>query len=176
GGDKSTLTDSGGGFAFSSLAEADYTLCEAVPVQTNWVQTAPPQVCFTVHVPSVEAQSCSLDFGNLCLGAGGGHTLGFWGNNNGQAAFLGTDAGASALALLQSLNLRNATGAAFDPTSYAQFKTWLQGANAQNMAYMLSVQLAAMEMNVLRGFVNGSVPIQALGTSSANPAGFATVS
>ena len=43
------------------------------------------------------------------------------------------------------------------------------------MAYMLSAQLAAMELNVLNGFVNGSALIYAPGTTSANAAGFASV-
>ena len=36
------------------------------------------------------------------------------------------------------------------------------------MAYMLSVQLAAMELNVFNGNVSGSALISAPGTASAN--------
>ena len=43
------------------------------------------------------------------------------------------------------------------------------------MAYMLSAQLAAMELNVFNGFVNGNALIYAPGTLSANALGFATV-
>jgi hypothetical protein len=43
------------------------------------------------------------------------------------------------------------------------------------MAYMLSAQLAAMELNVEAGFVNGSSLVYAPGTNSANGLGFATV-
>jgi hypothetical protein len=43
------------------------------------------------------------------------------------------------------------------------------------MAYMLSAQLAAMELNVEAGFVNGSALVYAPGTNSANGLGFATI-
>jgi hypothetical protein len=43
------------------------------------------------------------------------------------------------------------------------------------MAYMLSAQLAAMELNVYNGKVNGNSLVYAPGATSANGAGFATV-
>jgi hypothetical protein len=43
------------------------------------------------------------------------------------------------------------------------------------MAYMLSAQLATMELNVRHGIVNGTALIYAPGTASANALGFATV-
>ena len=46
---------------------------------------------------------------------------------------------------------------------------------ATNMAYMLSAQLAAMELNVEGGFVDGSALVYAPGTNGANGLGFATV-
>jgi hypothetical protein len=97
-----------------------------------------------------------LLFGNVCLGAGGGLTLGFWSNKNGQALETASD-----FAMLTALNLRNANGTARDFTgSLAQNKSalnsWLLSANATNMAYMLSAQLAAMELNVAHGLVNGN--------------------
>jgi hypothetical protein len=98
---------------------------------------------------------------------------GFWTNKNGQALFNTNSAGA--LALLDGLNLVNANGTAFNPTTYAQFKTWLGSASATNMAYMLSAQLASMELNVFFGKVGGTSLIYAPGTTSANANGFATV-
>lgn len=71
---------------------------------------------------------------------------------------------------------RNANGGSFDPTTYAQLKTWLSKATATNMAYMLSAQLAAMELNVANAKVAGSALVYAPGTQSANTAGFATIS
>jgi hypothetical protein len=143
-----------------------YIVTEFAPLETNWMATTPNPV--TVSLEPGDCQT--VVFGNLCLGPGGGLTLGFWSNKNGQKLF-----GADDLALMVSLNLRNADGSAFDPASYSAFRTWLLSASATNMAYMLSAQLAAMELNVLNGNVNGNALIYAPGTASANPLGFATV-
>lgn len=111
-----------------------------------------------------------LYFGNVCLGAGDGHTPGFWSNQNGQALFSSDD-----LALMVSLNLRNDSGQHFDPATYTEFRTWLLGSNAVNMAYKLSSHLAAMRLNVYNGLVNGNHLLYAPGVKSANSTGFATV-
>jgi hypothetical protein len=58
--------------------------------------------------------------------------------------------------LLSGLHLRDAGGADFDPITYPQFRTWLLGSTATNMAYKLSSHLAAMRLNVEAGFVNGN--------------------
>lgn len=97
-----------------------------------------------------------LNFGNVCVGAGGGHTLGFWSNKNGEKQMRDNSSLEPELLLLRNLNLRNANGTNFDPTTYAQFRTWLLAATADNMAYMLSAQLAAMALNVEAGFVSAS--------------------
>jgi hypothetical protein len=89
---------------------------------------------------------------------GGGHTLGFWSNKNGQAVM--ANAGmTSELAMLSTLNLVGADGSNFDPASYTGFRTWLLSATATNMSNMLSAQLAAMELNVGAGFVNGNASV-----------------
>lgn len=59
---------------------------------------------------------------------------------------------------------------------YTAFRNWLLSATATNMAYMLSAQLAAMELNVEAGFVNGGALVYAPGTNSANGLGFTTIS
>ena len=115
------------------------------------------------------------DFGNLCLGAGGGLTLEFWTNRNGQALTTGAD-----LCALNGLYLKNGSGNDFDPvtgcpspsgpqvtTGKTNLRSWLLSANATNMAYMLSAQLAAMKLNVLHGFVSGGSLVFA-GTAPAN--------
>lgn len=106
-------------------------------------------------------------FGNVKLGAGGGLTLGYWSNKNGQATM---DSGGMAgeLAMLTALNLRTANGDPFDPDGYDAFRTWILDASATNMAYMLSAQLAAMELNVYNGSVDEGSFIYAPGTKSAN--------
>ena len=135
-----------------------YTITEGTPVETNWLHTTANPV--TVEVPA--NGTGSAEFGNVCLGAGGGKTLGFWSNKNGQAQM--TTAGMSTqLAALSALNLRNADGSNFDPASYAAFRTWLLSANATNMAYMLSAQLSATSLNATIGGTSPSALVHAPG-------------
>lgn len=145
----------------------DYTVTESAPIETNWIGTTPNPVLVSLAAGDAKR----VEFGNLCQGAGGGRTLGFWSNKNGQAMVGGDD-----LTLLGALNLRNASGAAFDPGTYAQFRSWILNATATNMAYMLSAQLAAMQLSVANGLVNGAALVSAPGATSANSLGFATVS
>jgi hypothetical protein len=182
------ITDSSGNFSDSFVADT-YTFAEQV-AGSPWIQTGNlvdqssttggasvtlnGDKSYTVVV--IDGSTASgLNFGNICLGPGGGHTLGFWSNKNGQATMNDGGTLAPELALLSGLNLRTATGGDFNPTTYTQFRTWLLGATGTNMAYMLSAQLAAMELNVEAGFVNGGALIYAPGTTSANVNGFATV-
>jgi hypothetical protein len=181
-------TDANGEFAFS-LAPGTYDFQE---VQANppWLQTgntvnqttssggnSATLSNFVYRVTAVlgaegaaAPRTDGLYFGNVCLAGGGGLTIGFWSNPNGQRLITSGD-----LYLLRSLNLRNADGSNFDPTTAPQVKTWLLNATAVNMAYMLSAQLAGMELNVAHGFVSGTALIYAPGTTSADAFGFATV-
>jgi hypothetical protein len=161
---KSTKRTGYDGFAtWTSLApRSDYTMREAMPAESNWVQSAPvdsagnpinPQTGLRV----VAGKTKYVKFGNYCTKPSGGRTPGFWGNKNGQAKIFDEIDGANEeLALLSSLNLVDANGLAFDPASYPAFRTWLRASNATNMAYKLSAHLAAMQLNIEAGFVNGS--------------------
>jgi hypothetical protein len=154
------------------VAPDDYIVSEFDPAETNWIHTTTNPVNVTVDAGETE----TVEFGNLCLGPGGGHTLGFWSNKNGQATMNDGGSACSELALLNGLFLRNAAGTRMNfGCDYAAFKSWLLSATATNMAYMLSAQLAAMELNVEAGFVNGNALVYAPGTNSANGLGFATV-
>jgi len=124
------------------LEAGEYTVCETV--LPGWTATTP--TCVDIVLEAGETET--VYFGNICLKPSGGKTLGFWSNKNGQKLV-----GADDLAMLSGLILVN--GGAFHPTSYSQLRTWLLSATATNMAYMLSAQLAAMELNVLNGFVDG---------------------
>ena len=109
----------------------------------NWIHTTASDV-YPVTLPPDQ----TVEFGNVCLGAGGGLTLGFWSNKNGQNL-----ENASDFTFLTGLNLRNATGGNQDFNgTLAQNKTalntWLLNASATNMAYMLSAQLTAMELSI----------------------------
>jgi hypothetical protein len=98
--------------------------------------------------------NASVKFGNYCFSApSGGYTLGFWSNKNGQAILSGYDP--QWRTLLNGLGLRNANGSLFQvpmtgsfSNAYTVFRTWLLGANATNMACMLSAQLAATTLDV----------------------------
>ncbi len=182
------LTNAGGLFS-NSLANGAYTFKEMTSSgwqqtgnlinQTSVSQTGTPLGNASCQLKGDKSYSCQVaecntvagvDFGNLCLGSGGGLTLGFWSNKNGQALFSNSD-----LAAMVGLNLRNANGSAFDPTSYTAFRNWILSATATNMANMLSAQLAAMKLNVRHNFVSGNALIYAPGANSANGNGYATV-
>jgi hypothetical protein len=196
-------TDASGDFSVSDLAPDTYMLTERQATNSRcvteviasvstlvcspiWVQSgntvdqsdvtgapgssvALSNFIYTVNLGDTGTVS-GLYFGNVCTGAGGGLTLGFWSNKNGQKLF-----GSDDLALMVSLNLRNANGTDFNPGSYTQFRTWLLGAKATNMAYMLSAQLAAMELNVLNGKVSGGSLVYAPGATGANSSGFISI-
>jgi hypothetical protein len=182
----SQLTGTDGTFSLN-LSPAGYTFQEELPnTPTTWTQTGNTvdqthstgtgeSASLTNKIYSVTVvdggTTTGLNFGNLCVGAGGGLTLGFYSNKNGQATVTAAD-----LTFLTSLNLVNANGSPFDPASAKTLATWLVNATATNMAYMLSAQLATMELNVRHGAVSGSALIYAPGTTSANANGFATVS
>lgn len=139
------------------LDAGSYNVCEDTPVELNWIHTTP--TC--VNAVVVLGQTTNVDFGNLCLGGGGGLTLGFWSNRNGQRLETSAD-----FTALNAMCLRNANGTIKTFTgSLAQQKTqlhdWLLSANATNMANMLSAQLAAMKLNVLHGNVSGTALVYA---------------
>jgi hypothetical protein len=171
-----TYTSASGQYSFLVPANSGtYTISEVPPPPGwwpagQWINTTPTFGTVTVGTEDVHGP----DFGNVCLGAGGGRTLGFWSNKNGQSVMNGLGMSAI-LSELRALNLVKADGSPFDPNSYDEFRNWILSANANNMAYMLSAQMAAMYLNVRAEFVSASALVYAPGTNSANAAGFATV-
>jgi hypothetical protein len=143
-----------------------YTVTEGEPVQTNWFNSEPSGGDAldndTVTTPITQSttvfpdQTAHVDFGNFCMVASGGLTLGYWSNKNGQYTMNDGGTMAPELLLLRNLHLRTAAGGDFDPYDYTTFRTWLLSATATNMAYMLSAQLAAMKLNVEAHKVNGT--------------------
>jgi len=129
------------------IAGLTFTITEGTPNESSWVHSTPS----SVQVSTILDQSVPATFGNYCRARSGGLTIGFWGNKNGAALITAAD-----LTFLSGLHLRNADGSDFDPTTVKQLDMWLQKASATNMSYMLSAQLAAMELNVRHGFVNGA--------------------
>jgi len=130
------------------LDPGTYKVIEGTPIELNWVHTTPTEVDVTLAAGDTK----DVLFGNVCLGPGGGLTLGFWSNKNGQSLERAAD-----FNFLSSLCLVNAAGTHQTwPAGTTQqlaaaknnFSNWLLNATATNMAYMLSAQLAAMELNV----------------------------
>jgi hypothetical protein len=135
-----------------------FTVTEGTPIELDWVHTTPTSVDVTLAAGDTK----TVTFGNVCLGPGGGLTLGFWSNKNGQKL----ETAADFTFLSNSLCLVNASGGhqTFSTTlatAKTQLNTWLLNATATNMAYMLSAQLATMELNVRHGFVSGSALVYA---------------
>ena len=117
----------------------------------------------------------NIIFGNVCLGEGGANAGPFWVSRDGWAVMTPAD-----LTFLSSLYLRNATGGDFNPATTKAFSNWLARATTNNMAYALSAQLAAMQLNVRHNYVNGSALVYApalllYSTPGLNSAGFITV-
>jgi hypothetical protein len=155
-----TETDEYGDWVCGPLDAGSYTVTETLPTGTGfqWVQLLPADpdthsVLLAFNTPSLPGL---LDFVNECQVERhpGGRTIGFWQNKHGENTFKndldngGPDVALAAnLAGLSGLNLRNGSGAHFNPTSYTQFKSWLKSASASNMQYMLSAQMAATWLN-----------------------------
>lgn len=135
----------------ADVESGTYDVSEYSSTIGNWVATTPTSVLGLVLA---DGDDELVEFGNLCLGAGGGHTLGFWSNKNGQALIDAAD-----LVALNALHLRNANGTEFNPANKGAVKSFLLSANATNMANMLSAQLIAMTLSVREGFVDGDALI-----------------
>ncbi|MGB8413382.1 MAG: ice-binding family protein [Candidatus Binatus sp.] len=146
----SCLNSGGTGSAAPCGNDGDCTV-----VGETCVPTYPPANPVAIDLTSATSHH-QVEFGNICLGTGGGETMAFWASAKGQALIDSAD-----LTLLDGLNLVNANGTSFKPSSSAQLKTWLLAATNTNMAYMLSAELAAMELNVQHGYVNGAALVLA---------------
>jgi len=148
----------------------DYRAHARGPSELNWTYTTPIDVDFDVDTDYTE----EVTFGTVCVGSGGGFTIGYW-NTSGLPLATKSD-----FTALNALNLVTGQGTAQDFTgtaaqSRASLKQFLLGANATNMANMLSAELAAMKLNVLHGFVNGSALIYAPALSPCGTAGLSSL-
>lgn len=156
--DQSTNTKPSTAVWSGLLGGSGYSVLEGTPTQANWWQSAPTDGAGNpinpVDVTVVPCKTVTIKFGNYCQKKSGGRTPGFWSNRNGAATIADGGDSAPELGLLSSLKLVDATGADFDPTSHAELNQWLLDGNAVNMAYMLSVHLAAMTLNIEANFVN----------------------
>lgn len=164
----STTTPNVGAYGFTDLLPGDYIVAESTTPPANlaylgtWQNVTPTSVAVDISSDGTVTPTPPINFGNVALGGGGGLTLGYWSNKNGENVLTGSKTGqtinSGALAALSNLNLVDASGITpnwLTSGNYSDFRTWLLDATATNMSYMLSVQLATMELNVYFGEVNG---------------------
>ena len=153
-----TATTGPDGTVPTLLDAGTYAVTEQLPASTWHVTTG-----FLTQSAVVPGRgTATVTFGNICdwLSTPGGHTIGFWRNNNGQALLTAGD-----FATLTAFSLRNANGSDRDflgslASNKSALASWLQGANATNMAYMLSAQLTATQLSVAHGFTNANTLVQ----------------
>ena len=137
----------------------DYVVTEANANETNWFHSTGGTSMIMLASGGTETRT----FGNYCTSPSGGLTLGFWSNKNGNKIITGNTSGngttllPAVVTLLNSCQLVNANGTIHTFNSnYSQFRSWLLGGTATNMAYMLSVQLAALKLDVAYAGVDGN--------------------
>jgi hypothetical protein len=180
-----TYTSALGEYSYLIDTLGIYTISEVAPppgfvpnAGAVWLNTTPTSANVTVTQANIDNEETvdGPDFGNVCLGAGGGLTLGFWSNKNGAKVITGPP---NLLPGVLSFCLRNGDGSLLGNVSLANFQKFLLNANATNMANMLSAQLAAMELNVASGRVSEASLVYApclIGvTGGANAAGFISI-
>jgi hypothetical protein len=133
----------------------DYIVTEANASESNWFHST---AATSLIVFPQGGGTGTRTFGNYCTSPSGGLTLGFWSNKNGNKILTGNANGTGTLllgpvvTLLNSCQLVNANGSLHTFTnSYSAFRSWLLGATATNMAYMLSAQLATLKLDVAYG-------------------------
>jgi hypothetical protein len=152
------LTGSAGCLSWTNLTTpGDYVVTEANANESNWFHSTGGTSMIMLASGGTETRS----FGNYCLSPSGGLTLGFWSNKNGQKILTGSTTGPTLLpavvTVLNSCQLVNADGSIHTFTNvYSAFRTWLLSANATNMAYMLSAQLATLKLDVWNNTVDGN--------------------
>ncbi|KPK85748.1 MAG: hypothetical protein AMJ81_02975 [Phycisphaerae bacterium SM23_33] len=144
-----TQTGADGYYLFQDVGPGTYRVREVL--QDRWLQTTPNPADFTAR--SGEDVS-GIDFGNVQLAPATARTKGFWQSKHGSDLMDEAD-----LQALRDLNLRDDDGGHFDPAGYGVFRQWIRKARAKNAVYMLSAQLAAMQLNVLHGFVDPDATI-----------------
>jgi hypothetical protein len=154
------LTGSAGCLSWTNLTTpGDYVVTEANANESNWFHSTGGTSMIMLASGGTETRT----FGNYCTSPSGGLTLGFWSNKNGNKIITGNTSGngttllPAVVTLLNSCQLVNANGSihTFNST-YSAFRTWLLGGTATNMAYMLSVQLAALKLDVAYAGVDGN--------------------
>src|SRR6516225_9144393 len=140
-----TTTATNGSYSFTDVEPGTYHVLEVQ--QSGWIQTSvnPPNIVVGPGENAGGAIVAGVNFGNVTLTNTGGLGIGFWSSKNGQAVlntsngnltietYNGStvssviDLNLSSMTVADSLNLVkyvNGVASAFDPTTYAQFRSW----------------------------------------------------
>lgn len=159
-----TVSTNSGPYTASETLPATWLATGCTPNQASCDSSKTSATIDNVYTNNVYGPN----FANVCVGAGGGLTLGFWSNQNGQLILTGSKTGntlnGTAMGALsnESTSTLLKAGLWTGPTdTYSHFRSWLLGATATNMSYMLSAQLATMELNVAFTKVSGSAYVYA---------------
>lgn len=142
-------TDASGNYCFANVGAGSFTV--ELTVQSGYVVT-------TAASHGIDVCACAPVAGGafgVAMGASmqcDARTPGFWRNKHGKELI----AQYGILPLLPALCIVDATGSHVSFANFNQYKSWLQSAQATNMAYMLSAHIVAMHNNVLVGFVDGN--------------------
>jgi hypothetical protein len=143
------ITQAGQFWFADDLMPGTYTITEVLP--DGWLATT--DISSGPHtLMSGDRLELGYVFGNLQRKDTGAHTIGYWQNKHGR----GIIEDMMLLDELSALNLRDQAGDHFDPATVDEWRTWLKGANGENMAYMLSAQMAAMYLNIQADFVDAA--------------------
>jgi hypothetical protein len=178
------------------VPEGDYTISEANPLQSNWYTTrngGTPSTALLLTDGVVASQTVHVTagvtsfpaFGNLCLGGAGAHGVGFWTGKDGKALMGGN--GNNGVSFLNyfvpfpngsdhydywrnadgtRVSYADGSGTHYGFADYNSFRSWALNATGTNMAYMLSVQLAAAKLNIATGSVWSGELVYAPGTDA----------
>jgi hypothetical protein len=140
-------------FGTNGTTARNFLICETLPTVTAtgffFVQTGPtpnvtPAQGSSCYFGAYTANTTGRDFGNVCIGTGltRDGSKGSWANN-----FAG-DISTSSVSLLGGENLVDNDGNPVSITTAAQAAAFLGGTGTHsNLAYQLSLQLAAMTIN-----------------------------
>ncbi|MFY9342417.1 MAG: SdrD B-like domain-containing protein [Planctomycetota bacterium] len=153
----STSTAANGSYLFSPVGYEPARVVLVLNTQL-YIATTPTDV----GLSNCGCGNQGVDFGKYTIPQPcNARTIGFWRNCHGiQIIHNG-----SYWDELAALNLVDGCGHAYNPTGGSPFHLvgwflWLRMANSHNMAYMLSAQLAAMQLNVLAGYVHPQCWVQ----------------
>jgi hypothetical protein len=148
------VTDDNGDFAQTDIGPGCVVVTEDFSDSAfSWQNVSSSNTAFA----GTSGRAQYTAFGNVVTSAGVAKTLGFWANNAdktlGQILTLNNDldAGGITSALYNSGAY---TSGVNEFISFKAFRSWILGANAKNMAYMLSAQLAAAALNVGSGMAS----------------------